>query len=412
MQNDGVVKCKNPSCTKKVHLACTPSLNGFNEQSCKLAKLMVINNPRITAYYQCENCESAEMLLANNLAQLIEMNRQLLEKSDEMLNKMKSMEEEINGFNNIKHEVAVIPSIVEKINAIEKLLKDEGVKNAEATTKIDEKLEKICGGELPWNEVVKETKKKIVATPGVIMKPKDKNAKREELTKALKQNIDENQFKIIGARNSSSNAMVIDVKDVESQSKLIEEASKKMGTNFVFKAMPTLRPRIKILNVVIPIEQSEQKNEIDAYLKSKNEPLKDAKLVLAVAREKTAEQACFDVIMEVDSKTYNYYMEGKPVKSLWHSSRVVEGIRVKMCFKCLRYGHQKKDCDQVLSCAKCGANHLANNCNADEIKCVNCERANVFLKRNKHDSNHSALSKDCPCFKIQHDRLLKLVKFE
>lgn len=57
---------------------------------------------------------------------------------------------------------------------------------------------------------------------------------------------------------------------------------------------------------------------------------------------------------------------------------------VKLCNRCLRYGHKEKICKSTKSrCSNCGMEHDKENCN-NQLHCVHCS------------GNHSALDKNCP----------------
>jgi hypothetical protein len=42
------------------------------------------------------------------------------------------------------------------------------------------------------------------------------------------------------------------------------------------------------------------------------------------------------------------------------------------------------------SCPRCGESHAVNNCNAENLKCINCLNSNSKTKSNTRNSEHAA----------------------
>lgn len=414
MPADVSLKCNE--CAKKIHFQCTQfvSLSAIDQKN---LKAMIQNYSCITSAYKCPRCEDSDLMsrteMNKQMKEMINMINELVIKNNELSAKMDAVAADINEFNVIKHETALITTMMDKLLAIEKLLKSEETKKDEIASKIDDKLDKIISVE-KWSDVVK-TKK--TATPSLVIKPKDKNKKSEDVSAALKHNLNENEFEITGTRNANRNALIVNVKDEDNQARLMEEVSRKIGNDYEVTAIKNLYPRIKIINAAIPIASCDSNANIEKYLKDKNDQLKNAKLVLSIAREKRVEDQSYDIIMQVDKKTHeHYYIKHNRVDAFWKSCFVDDGLRVKRCLHCLKYGHLKRDCkekDKPPTCAKCGERHLAKDCTNEGVKCVNCVEANKRVKGNTpFEPNHSAFSKNCPCYKMRYDQLANLVKYE
>jgi hypothetical protein len=69
---------------------------------------------------------------------------------------------------------------------------------------------------------------------------------------------------------------------------------------------------------------------------------------------------------------------------------VYDAIDVYRCFKCNGFGHSARDCKNSLSCPRCGESHAVNNCNAENLKCINCLNSNSKTKSNTLNSEHAA----------------------
>ena len=80
--------------------------------------------------------------------------------------------------------------------------------------------------------------------------------------------------------------------------------------------------------------------------------------------------------------------------------KVYDQYHVKRCNKCQQFGHYYKNCPDTNAqvCAKCSGNHSTRDCNSDNIKCVNCVKAEVPNEQ----CNHRADDQKCPSLcKIQ-----------
>ena len=62
------------------------------------------------------------------------------------------------------------------------------------------------------------------------------------------------------------------------------------------------------------------------------------------------------------------------------------------CFKCLKFGHTHRTCNEEQLCLRCGGNHTKNDCKlkeGDPLTCANCKVKNL-------PHTHAAVSKSCP----------------
>ncbi|XP_023213230.1 uncharacterized protein LOC111616021, partial [Centruroides sculpturatus] len=69
--------------------------------------------------------------------------------------------------------------------------------------------------------------------------------------------------------------------------------------------------------------------------------------------------------------------------------------RPRLCLRCLNYGHGQANCRGSRKCLKCGRDHDATDCEADNIRCARC------------GGEHTADSAHCPEYQ-REARILKL----
>jgi hypothetical protein len=375
------------SCGKEFHFKCTQITDDTN--NAEKAAGETYAKKMCFKLYLCVECDAIPFEL---LRPLIGMSKDISE---------------------IKKECAVISSLTdavmnmaESINEIRKQV-----------NKVDKSFDKIEKSDSKWSDLFKSKSEALPNTHNVLLKPLDKNINRGAVFDAMKTKLDENEFELAGCRMNGKNGVVIAAANKESQDKIIAKATELLGVDFQVKPLREMKPRIKILNAKIKNGWNGSDTAIERFFKDRNEMLRDAVFVLKIERRKyvsTADKA-YDIIMEVDVKTFNHYTSGNTVRSSWAaSSRVVEGIRVKRCMKCLHFGHSKDQCAAQHSvCGKCGGeDHLSKDRKSKEAKCVNCVSANKNAKKTIFEPCHNTLSYDCPCYKIQFKKISNLISYE
>nr|CAI5840359.1 unnamed protein product [Callosobruchus analis] len=105
----------------------------------------------------------------------------------------------------------------------------------------------------------------------------------------------------------------------------------------------------------------------------------------------------------------NWILQAPPEISKWFLKRgfvnfdllkvyVQEHINLAICFRCASFGHIAKFCKQPIYCYKCSGNHEVQQCQEENLMCINCK------KMKYDDYNHSARDANCPVYKTRIDR--------
>lgn len=89
----------------------------------------------------------------------------------------------------------------------------------------------------------------------------------------------------------------------------------------------------------------------------------------------------------------------------WERFPVYEDISIPRCFNCQGFYHKSNQCKNRAVCLKCSGNHQSKDCQNNILKCINCEEANIKLRKT-YDTTHQANDQECPS--IQHH--MKLLK--
>ncbi|KAJ8979707.1 hypothetical protein NQ317_000992 [Molorchus minor] len=103
---------------------------------------------------------------------------------------------------------------------------------------------------------------------------------------------------------------------------------------------------------------------------------------------------------KVDALTYNQINKKEALYIGWRTCRYVDHINVIQCYKCWKFGHMVKDCKREKDiCPKCTGEHKSNECQSNEIICINCKHASEILKVPNIEYNHTAFNRNCEAYK-------------
>ena len=91
----------------------------------------------------------------------------------------------------------------------------------------------------------------------------------------------------------------------------------------------------------------------------------------------------------------------EPLYLAWQIAEVSDYLYVVRCYKCQRYGHSSRNCNHNEYCSSCGENdHNYKTCpvknEPNKHCCINCWRYNQTNPTKLRQTNHTAVSSDCP----------------
>lgn len=78
-------------------------------------------------------------------------------------------------------------------------------------------------------------------------------------------------------------------------------------------------------------------------------------------------------VVECTGRVRNYLRERDKIYIGWECCRVKDYIDLARCYKCQRYGHVAKVCQNKETCSYCAGEHKFADCTAgeDQVKCSN-----------------------------------------
>lgn len=197
-------------------------------------------------------------------------------------------------------------------------------------------------------------------------------------------------------------AVVVGCENKIQADKLKKEAAKDLGEKYIVQEPMKKKLKIRIFDV----DKEDSDNEQDFWRKVEEQNgcgqnTFDGKIVHKATNPKTKGVT---MIVEVNAKTREQFLELGRVKIGWKMCRVQDYIGILRCFKCCGYYHFAKDCTKKETCGNCAGQHKTKECKNQIKKCVNCEDKIKNFKIKNLNSEHSAYDSNCPCFKREIEK--------
>jgi hypothetical protein len=384
-RTDQFLTCSAKDCGGVFHFGCTGLRlrRSQNEAACQYK--LYTENPDKKLFF-CDPCMESLMTMSQRIEELECENRKL-KAGNPCLIKL--------------GELSV------SVNKIKEMLKSN--ENVNPITNVNAHMPES------WATVVSKKNKKS-SKLSVIVKPKNIEISRKDIQSLLNDKLKPDEIDFNDMRMAKNNGLIYSCENEQDQKKLADEMAKALGEEFEVKIPKDFSPRIKILNAALP-DDMDDNEKIYEFLKDRNSELanaKYAKVIMKYQRKQTNEgdEKCFDIILECDGNTYEYYVGGRKIKIGWSAYKVVDGTHVKRCMKCLAYGHKKDECrNKSMACARCGDNHLEKDCKVKVFTCCNCSKVNRKARRQVYQEDHRATDSRCPVFQLQKERRSRITNF-
>lgn len=164
---------------------------------------------------------------------------------------------------------------------------------------------------------------------------------------------------------------------------------KKLQAKYDINTIKKRNPKIKIVGV-----KKQYNNEDLIFDLVKQNYFIDEKDVIDIIHQFETKNNQWILIAEVAPHTFHKMINNDYVNIGWHTCRIYEDIYIKTCTRCNKYGHKKADCDQHVTCKKCGENHHFRECTNSNKQCCNCKYSNQTYKT-KYNIEHEANTEDC-----------------
>ena len=396
--DEDYVKCEN--CHGFYHLVDCSDIKSVKS----VKEFMRVPGDKMKFKFYCDFC--------NNENAVTVLKNEMVERFDELSSVVNAIRIKLEKMDNLNHKKFIdLTKVEQEIERISLNTADTNSKvkdNSDRTIEMEKKLDTVQfeakklnanALENQWITVAKKSKKK--PDYAVVLKPND-NKSRLDITKALCAQVSPLEVKIDTTINATKEKLIVVCENQDEQQKMADIVRNKLNDVCSGSVPEKKNPRIKILQVEIMCKVEDLNHDlIIANLKRENGILNNAtvlKIIKIIKAKKFGKELdnIVNILLEIDSDTYNFVMADGKVKYQFRALRVVDGILVGKCYKCLSFNHLGKDCQLNKACFKCGEDHIAKDCNSVIMSCINCKRANE--QGAKYDLKHDANDLNCPCF--------------
>lgn len=211
----------------------------------------------------------------------------------------------------------------------------------------------------------------------------DKTKTQEQVTKFLSANPNI-QTKSINKR--SEDEIIINCADEKSVSVAEEILTKSLSNNFSIEKEQMLKPKVKVVGIDNTLNYDLEALEKDINQRNFNEYDEKCKAVYSYENK----MKLHSVILEVPAEIYKHIKQNREkIYVGYQQCKVYDVIDIKPCFKCGRFGHNGKKCENEIVCLQCAGAHDTKTCNNSHNKCTNCLYSNATFKTT-YNANHQA----------------------
>ena len=261
---------------------------------------------------------------------------------------------------------------------------------------------------LTFASVVRGNIKKRKAGPVIVIKPKESSQSSEATREFLKSNLDPKTHKISNFRNGKDGSVIVECATNDNIEIVKSGIENNLGESYTAVVPVPPVPRLKVMGM------SDQYSP-DAFidlLKSQNEAVSiDSIKVISMYENPRFKYNKFNVVIEVDKKSYNSLLTAKKVNVGWDRCHIIPAINILRCFKCGEFGHKSTECKNDEKCSLCSGQHKTSECSSTVSKCINCLKFNKERKMNL-DVNHAASSSECSVYKKLYEQKKSSLRFD
>jgi hypothetical protein len=348
-QKEKTINCYK--CKEGCHTKCIDSTSSKSGEFF----LNLINGGKGFRWF-CENCVKIENETKNELMELKEMLKVIMNK----LEKLESKQQERSGFN---------PS---------------------------------------YASIAKKS------TSSITIKPINKNKNDQKATKErVKQTIDPKVMNVLGLNETADSGVKITTTK-ENNEEIAQKLRDDLNESFEIDVPGIKYPRVKIVNF-----DSGNNNyrpcEIINMIKTQNRSLFQPDDEFRFIKKYTVKKnnnTKTTFIAEVNGALFARMMEAERLMIDWSSCNVYEALEVARCFKCSRFSHVVENCkSKEPTCPKCAGSHRVKDCKTELLKCINCCETNKKFNLN-YDVKHSIWDKSCKSYQKRLQNKKKFIDYD
>lgn len=386
----------------------TSLLSKYRESYESIAKTVAAGNlmepsPELQARMELTSItgEALEVCCESIFAAL-DLATQLLQEKDKKIQEMTFQLQSINGGHN--HEISSLPQ--QNSRSFASVVRGSSIRNRPTNTPNGQQRQQLQSSFIPPNqttEPIKQTKR-----PTQLVFHTTESTTNQELLKQFQGLANDKALDLNVTARTVRNGILINCKD---SSKLPEIKSiAEQLTNAKAVPEPKLYPCVAVLKIPMDVDDS----SVTTMLKKFNPILQDLhpkkfEFVVSLPNSRNQEKT---MVYRTDKPTLTILLRKRFLQMGVSMYRMQQHIGLNLCSACLRLGSSRSKCacckrcleihpdsdnctkPQAKKCMKCGGNHIAKDCTAQEPLCFLCVN-DPEVTRNNRDTNHRGLSGRC-----------------
>lgn len=346
---------------------CAPNVNSESE---------VMSHGGETRARKRSRCEENEYI---SITEIIETLNTILESNKVMNNKI---DELITENKNLKLEISQLKN-----------------------TRINESAQ--ISNTISYASVASSTKQSVL-----IVKPKDAAHNIVKTKEDLRQKIQPSEMNtgITMGRKIRNGGLVLNCEQNNQIDDIKTQIQTKMGAEYeIIKPSPK-KNRIKVFGIHENEHNSDEQTIVTKIIRQNDLEVGTAEVKLL--RKSNIVNKKFNLILELDEISFKKVAKKEKMFIGWNRCYIKNDFNIVRCYNCCKYGHIKKNCQNEVCCPLCSEKHTEDKCTKQTKKCINCVTANQSYNL-QLNVDHYVWSKDCKTLnRIMENQKKKYVNSE
>lgn len=233
--------------------------------------------------------------------------------------------------------------------------------------------------------------------PAVIIQPENKNqstAQTKDLVLKSINPVDAN-LQISKIKNVKDGGLLIGCKTEDENKKLLNLAKEHLPESYNIRVVTGIDLRVRIVGITTKLEDSELVNCILHMNRDLFQTNYTCKLLKFYPTKKN--EKIFQAVLQVDKISYNNIIKAGNIFVGYDCCPVFDALEIRRCYKCNKFNHSSKFCNNNCSCPRCGSDHSLKDCTAETLKCSNCvgliEKEGITV-----NTEHAVWDIKCPAY--------------
>lgn len=212
----------------------------------------------------------------------------------------------------------------------------------------------------------------------LIVKPKGQQKDVVQIKKDLQDKVNPSEIRIgvSMGRTTRQGGLILSCGNEQDITAVQSKIQDKLGDSYEVNRPKVNEHRIKVVGVNESERNVSDESIIDRVIKQNELDRNDSNLNLKILRRTNVFNKKFNIIFEVDSSSYNLFINKQRMNLGWNRYMVFNEYGIIRCFNCNKYGHLQKECKEKKVCGKCSKDHDTKDCDNSSVGCINCITSN------------------------------------